>query len=399
MKSIFLNLTIGFSLAACATISAPGTQAQSQGANLPGCGVVGTYPGTSWPAPALPDGWNAGALEQAHALFESSEAHAVMIVHRGRLVASWGSVEEPLTIQSQRKPVLGAVIGQLVESGVLDLDATLADMDIQDSDAMLSEEERQATLRDLLQSRSGILHDANYEVGGWRRMRLELRESGSWERGLWLYNNWDFNVLGTILRNATGEDLGNLVNDYLAEPVNMQDFDPALTSYSGRDSLAQQHFGYGSDHDAYMFEISTRDMARFGLLYLGCGEWSGRQIVSRDWVEESLTGIDTHRGLSDQAVTGFDRYGYLWWIENGGAEPRFPSLAFAQPFYGASGNRGHFTLILPRYDLVIAHQPRTVGGIGDAAQMDRARNGSPNVSEEEFASLVRYILAAHPDAQ
>lgn len=366
----------------------------------PACGTVDTWPGDAWPQATPADGWDTDALEAARRVFEASDADSVMIVHRGHPVAAWGDVDEPLTIQSMRKPVLGAVLGRLIADGHLDIDATLEELGIDDSDPPLTEAERQATVRDLLQARSGILHDANYEVGGWRRIREQLRDgqAGS-RRGLWFYNNWDFNALGTIAEEAGHAPVGQLLDRHIARPIAMQDFDPDRDAgYSGRDSLAQQHFGYGSDHPAYMFEMSTRDLARFGLLYLGCGNWDGEQVLPRDWILQSWTGRDTYEGLPEGVVTGFDRYGFLWWIENGGDAPRFGPLEFAQPFAGASGNRGHYMLVMPRYDLVIVHQPRTIGGIGDAVQRERAMNGSPEVSEREFADLVLAVLAAHPDA-
>lgn len=363
----------------------------------PGCGVVESYPQAQW-GPAAPRlGWNAEQLSHAEMIFEQSSADSVMVIHRGHPISAWGPVSDPLTIQSMRKPVLGAVIAQLIEQGKLDLDSSLAALDIVDSDPALTDEERQATLRDLLLVRSGIMHDANYEFGGWRKRRLAIRDQMTEPtRGVWFYNNWDFNVLGTIASRAGDADLGKLVDEYVAQPLGMQDYSPEMTSYSGRDSRAQQHFGYGSDYPAYMFEVSTRDMARFGLLYLGCGEWDGEQIISSEWVEESLTGIDTYLGSSNDLTTGMDQYGYLWWIENGGEYPRLPELKEIQPFYAASGSRGHYMLVLPKYDLVIVHQPRTVGGISDAAQMARAQHGSPEVTPPEFQELVIAILKAHP---
>jgi CubicO group peptidase (beta-lactamase class C family) len=394
---IVTSLLLASALSGCAA----GQDESTDIVSWPGCGAVDFYPDVSWTTAAIPSDWNVRQLEQARSLFAVSEADSVMIVHRGNVIAEWGAVSDPVTIQSMRKPILGLVIAQMVADGLIDPDASLADLGIIDSNPPLTEAEQQATFRELLQIRSGIMHDANYEVGSWREIRLWIRDNVPLEerRGRWFYNNWDFNALGTIVARAGDDDLGSIVERYVAEPLGMQDFDPDTVSYSGRDSLAQQHFDYGSDYPAYMFEMSTRDMARFGLLYLGCGNWDGAQLVSEDWVSESLTGIDTYRDLPEGADTGFDQYGYLFWIENGGENPRFPGLTDLQPFYGASGYRGHYTLILPQHDLVIVHQPRTVGGISDEAQIYRARNGSPEVGEEEFQLLVRAIIAAHPDSQ
>lgn len=362
----------------------------------PACGDVDHIRGAAWPA-ADTRGWDTSQIERARDHYERLDSGALMVVHRGRPVIAWGDLEERYTVQSMRKPLVGALIGQLAAEGALDLDATLLQMGIDDSEPALTEEERQATLRDLLLSRSGIMHDANYEVGGWRDLRIGLRDqpAGS-RRGLWIYNNWDFNALGTIVEAAGRDTLGTLFRDRLAEPLGMEDFRVSDVTYSERGSRAQQFLGFGSDHPAYMFEMSTRDLARFATAYLNCGAWQGEQVVPQGWVLDSIEGVDTYRGLSENAYTGFDRYGYLWWIEHDGEQPRFPELEAAQPFYGASGNRGHFILVFPHLDLVIVHQPPTLGGIGFEAQADRFRNGAPEVEEDDFERLVGMVLMAHP---
>lgn len=382
---------LAVSAAGCAQAPGPAGQA------WPACGSADPLPGETWPA-ADTSGWDARQLDRARDVYRGLDSAALMVVHRGRPVIAWGDLDERYTIQSMRKPLVGAVIGQLVAEGALDLDATLADMGIDDSDPALTGQERQATLRDLLLSRSGIMRDANYEVGGWRDLRMSLRDQppGS-RRGLWIYNNWDFNALATIAEMGGRNTLGALFRDRVAEPLGMEDFRVWDVSYSERGSRAQQFLGFGSDHPAYMFEMSTRDLARFATAYLNCGAWQGEQAVPEGWVLDSIEGVDTYRGLSENAYTGFDRYGYLWWIEHGGEQPRFPELEAAQPFYGASGNRGHFILVFPHLDLVIVHQPPTLGGIGFEAQADRFRNGAPEVEEDDFERLVGMILMAHPE--
>jgi len=47
-------------------------------------------------------------------------------------------------------------------------------------------------------------------------------------------------------------------------------------------------------------------MAKIGLLWLNRGRWEGRQIVSEEWVAQSI---------KRQIKTGRnDDYGYGWWI-------------------------------------------------------------------------------------
>lgn len=373
----------------------------------PACGHVETYPRAAWRlADASRQGWDERRLEEARALFENQESAALMVVHRGRLIAQWGSVEERYTAQSVRKALLNSLVGQLVGEGRLRLSQTLADLGINDTDPSLTEGERQATVRDLLMSRSGIFHSALYEVGGWTRMRQSLaqreREAGRDLFGpgdYWVYNNWDFNALGTIVEQTASGGIGALFKDRVARPTSMQDFRPEDVEYTTRDHPAEQRFNNTSDHRAYVFNISTRDLARYGLLYLGCGRWRGEQVVPREWVLESIDGRDTREGRPEgETETGFADYGYLWQIDRPGSQ-RFRDVPLEAPMYIASGNRGHVLFVIPYLDLVVAHQVATVGGVSAEAQQRRFLEGSPEVSDEQIAALLRAIIAAHPDRE
>lgn len=66
-----------------------------------------------------------------------------------------------------------------------------------------------------------------------------------------------------------------------------------------------------------MFEMSARDMARFGQLYLADGRWKGRQIVPAAWVEKSShTSEMVNAGHMDQSATsicgGWNMVAYTW---------------------------------------------------------------------------------------
>ena len=75
-------------------------------------------------------------------------------------------------------------------------------------------------------------------------------------------------------------------------------------------------------HEAYMFVISARDMARLGLLFLRSGNWNGKQVISAQWVEE----ITTY--FSDAAIYLCDGYEYMWWLaKDYNKYPHFPMLS------------------------------------------------------------------------
>lgn len=374
-------------------------------AGWPSCGRVDSFPAREWKA-ANPTryGWDKDRLAAAKAIFEGQPSAAVMVVHRGRLIADWGANSDKYTAQSVRKGLVSSLVGQLVASRKLGLGRTLEEMAIDDVEPPLTKAERQATLRDLLRSRSGIFHSALYEVGGWTRERRALAEE---ERAAgydlypagayWIYNNWDFNAVGTIIEKAAGEEIGALFERQIAKPTRMQDFVAADVEYTTSDHPAEKRFGNVSSHRAYVFNISTRDLARYGLLYLNCGKWGRKEVVPKSWVLESIDGPDTREGRPEgNRETGFGDYGYLWQIDRPGAR-RYVGLKTREPNFIASGNRGHLLIVFPYLDLVIAHQVATVGGVSKEAQMKRATEGSPEVTDEQIEKLLEAIILAHPE--
>lgn len=379
---------------------------QSHAAEWPSCGKADTFPAESWRSTDVSGlGWNEDKLSNAKKLFESLESAAVMVVHRGHLIAGWGDTAQKFTAQSVRKALMNSLVGIAVEEGDLRLDATLEQLEIDDTKPVLTDSERRATLEDLLLSRSGIFHPALYEVGGWKRTRQVIyedkqrRNDGTYDPGnYWVYNNWDFNAIGTILEQASGADIGPMFYDRIARRVEMEHFEPSDVAYTTKESRAEIFLGNWSEHRAYVFDISTSDLARYGLLYLNCGVWDSVTVVPEAWVLKSIEGVDTSVGrLPDFRDTGFGDYGYLWQVDRDGSR-RYKYLDTREPFYMATGNRGHVLVVMPYLDLVIAHQVATVGGIGFEAQQKRAEEGSPAVNINSIQQLIAAIVAAHPEA-
>jgi len=224
--------------------------------------------------------------------------------------------------------VLNALIGMAVDEKRLSLDATIGDLKIEDTPPPLSPIEKTATVRHLLQSRSGISHPAAASPSG------AIPERGRYAPGeFWFYNNWDFNVIGTIYESAVGSSVYVEIERRLAKPLEMED-------YSAADGAYQKEAV--SLHPAYHFAMSARDLARFGLLYLGCGRWKDRQLVPRAWIEESLEPYS--EVTNPWTPPGTLGYGYLWYVDHklGG--------------YSARGGTAQRLAILPQHGLVIVHR-------------------------------------------
>ena len=310
-------------------------------------------------------GFSASKLDEARAFADKNQAAAVMTLHRGHVVAAWGAVDRPLKAHSVRKSLAGALYGQAVEAGEPSLSSTLADLGIDDVFS-LTADERLATFGDVIAARSGVYHPAAYADS---QQDNERPERGSHAPGtFWFYNNWDFNVAETIYEKVTGEDLYEAFDRQIARPLGMQDFDPhaqfrVLEPGSSR-------------YPAHTFRISTRDLARFGQLYLQDGQWGGQQIVPASWVRDSLR---IHSETGDH--TG---YGYLWWIYQAGSLGANYPVLNQMNVHLARGTGGQTIFLIPDADMVVVHR-------GDS---DNGRS----VSGLAIWQLVERLVAARDQA-
>lgn len=282
-------------------------------------------------------GYSSVKLAAAESLAAQSGFAAVMAVCDGKVFFSWGDVSRDYRCHSIRKPFLSALLGIRLASGGLDREATLEELGIDDIPPSLTLEEKQATLLQLMQSRSGVYHEAAAETEAAAALRPPR---GSHPPGsFFYYNNWDFNALGTIFRQKTGRDLFEAFRDEIAVPIGMQDFDVADCAYE---------YEYDkSEHPSYSFRMSARDMARFGVLYQRGGMWCGRQVVPADWILESTQTYSVYDSVSGVG------YGCMWQTIPAGSP--MAQLVGGTGFFH-TGIGVHVLLVLPPLKLVIVER-------------------------------------------
>jgi CubicO group peptidase (beta-lactamase class C family) len=267
-------------------------------------------------------------------LASQAGATAVVVLDRRRELLSVGDPSAAVDCRSIRKSLLGALFGRHVMAGTIDLDATLAELGIDDNvPPPLTSAERSARVRDLLTCRSAIYHPSNQQ-GPQARAALPAR--GTHRPGThFVYNNWDFNALGTIFERRIGRCLFDEFADTIAGPAGLPDFDLSRQQYRTEP---------WSEHRTYSFRISARDLARFGQLYLCGGRLAGRTVIPPEWVIAS-TRARTPTGMGPA-------YGYLWWVADRGQ--LFAGLDMPAGSYAAYGVGGQFLLVIPTLDRVIA---------------------------------------------
>ena len=127
-------------------------------------------------------------------------------------------------------------------------------------------------------------------------------------------------IMSAILQESTGMNTLEYAQSHLFEPL-------GITNYYW------QMDGSGIPNGGWGLEMTPRDMAKLGYLYLNNGTWDGQQIVPSDWVQES-----TRAGLA--AGGGVD-YAYQWWV--------YPD----SEMYAAQGLYGQKIYVVPDLELVI----------------------------------------------
>jgi CubicO group peptidase (beta-lactamase class C family) len=339
------------------------------------------FPGASWQRITTPEkaGWSKDRLAAARQFAETDSIHtsAIMIVQGGEVVDQWGDFDKKIDAYSVRKSLISALYGIYSSEGLIDISETLEQLGIDDSPDPLTKEEKQARVVDLLGARSGVYHLVDFETASMTKNRPSR---GSHAPGtFWYYNNWDFNVLGTIFEKKTGLKIGQAFYERIAKPIGMQDFQPNDVFYFG---------GPASIHPTYHFEITARDLARFGLLYLHHGRWNGKQIVPEAWVEKSSHASEM---ISSNGVN-LGGYEYLWWIDYGGVH--FPEVSLPG-IYSARGAGAHYLFVIPTLDLVVVHRTDNDPPVRDAKTIAEISNrGSISEDRAQFGHLLKLILDA-----
>ena len=325
-----------------AELSVPMPPLPSQPAGVP-------WPAADWPEAALEASVDRDAVERTIRMLVHEqhaatlgETHALLFVHRGRVVAeAYGPEHSRDTTSiswSMAKSVTHALVGVLVREGRLDVGAPAPVPAWQrpgDSRAGITTEH-------LLRMCDGLDFVENYTPGGRSDVIEMLFKSGqgdvaafaesrplAHEPGIWWsYSSGTSNVVSAIVgRRVGGGEAG--MRDFMQREL----FDRiGMRSATARFDAAGTFIG-----SSYVF-ATARDFARFGLLYLRDGLWGGERILPEGWVDHA-------RGLT---IPSFDQYGAHWWLARDGTG-----------IFHASGFRGQYIVVVPTRDLVVVRLGNT----------------------------------------
>jgi len=184
------------------------------------------------------------------------------------------------------------------------------------------------------------LVDRNRAVGG----RQSAAPKGSHRDLLtpgefWEYNDVRVNRLSLALLRLWRRPLPEVFRELLMDPIGASpewEWHGYRNSWVEIDGRRVQSVSGGGHWGGGAF-ISAADQSRIGLMLLRRGLWGNRRILSEAWIERMLDPCPL-----------FANYGYLWWLNTGGAL----YLNSSEQSYYARGAGGNLTWIDPQNDLV-----------------------------------------------
>lgn len=236
-------------------------------------------------------------------------------------------------LASCRKSILAILYGMYN----IDINKTLKELNIDDINK-LSKTEKSATIKNLLSARSGIYHPASNEGDDKNKPERHTKKPDE----CFVYNNWDFNVLGTIFEQESGLTIYDALND-LGHKIGFEDYDLEFNKKTYKQRVNEIKDKSLSIHPPYHIFLSARDMLKIGKLMINKGKYNGKQVVPTEWIEE-ITYLHTKKEENPKLQTG---YGYMWWVFDENEDKQLHGA------YMAQGDKGQNIIVIPKLNLII----------------------------------------------
>ena len=260
---------------------------------------------------------------------EHLDLHSFLLLHHGSVVAEAYrapfDADTPHRMYSVTKSFTSSAIGLVIADGLLTVEDRVVDIfpDLAPHpiDPHLAELRVKHLLTMSAEHASLPGPRMSPSVTAFLAERLVLPPGSRFD-----YSNSCSYMLAAIVQRLTGEPLSEYLRPRLFEPLGI----------AVRPWLASEE---GVNNGGWGLHLTTRELARFGQLYLQHGNWEGCRILPGAWVS-GATGKRVESWGNAGAPDWAAGYGYQFWQGRHGS-------------YRADGLLGQFCLVLPQRDALI----------------------------------------------
>ena len=234
------------------------------------------------------------------------------------------------------------------------------------------------SIKNLLQMSSGIEFNEDYgdpdsDINRYGRVtatgtsQREFAKTLKNSREPGTYNHYislDSQMLGMLVAEVSNMSVKEYLHEKIWSKIGMQDDAFYLTDKQ------EVEMSLGG------LNVTLRDMAKFGQLYLNNGKWNGNQIVPSEWVVNSTIPLDKHvqPNAGDEFSSDAWGYGYQWWVPG-------PEVSD----YTAHGIYNQFIYINPQSNVVIAKTSSNYNFVDERQYTKDAHNAIFRTIAESFS--------------
>lgn len=319
----------------------------------PASDLSNDQPDHGWTRVAAADvGMNDNALAEAET-YALTGGGSGMIVRKGRLVRSWGNIDQRYDMKSTTKSMGGIALGLAMDNNSVALTdfaqtklSTVGNPTANHEDWL-----PEITVQQLATHTAGFAKPGGYVD--------QLYRPGT----TWSYSDAGLNWLADLLTTVLNEDLASVLNTRVWTTLGL------ISSTGGPGDP-----GGGANADVHWRDNRLRPegdpppairkrelaagifansnaMARVGLLFLRKGTWGDTRILSESFVSTVSTPVAANASMVNPDQTNFPdattNYGLLWWTNAGGRLPNVPRDA-----YWAWGLGDSLIVVIPSLDIV-----------------------------------------------
>lgn len=257
---------------------------------------------------------------------------------------------------SVSKSIVAAIVGKAIDLGYL---KSVNEKVIKYIPTLTGEFAEKLTIKDLMTMKSGIPFQEVYNSPVSITTKLyfydnltKLLKNYSVDEmpgEKFQYQSANTQILAMVLNKVLPMSLSDFVSHYFWEPMGAE-----------HDALWQYNKGDGIEKAYCCIATNARDLARFGKLYLNHGEWDGKKLLSKDYIEESLSRTSNESS----------QLGYSWWLGEYNDKD----------IYSMKGHLGQFVIVVPEDELIVV----------------RLGNGGDNLNPQDSSStFYQYIDQAY----